>query len=206
MVKRMVMVIDLQLCSGCNTCTIACKQENNLPDGVYWTNVITIGPGGEDRPRGEYPHLNLDYLPLGCQHCAVAPCIEVCPTSATFRLPDTGIVMLDTSLCVGCRYCMQVCPFTGVRVFSESLHYHLPYAVGDNPMAHRKKTVEKCTFCAHRLVEGLPPACVDACPLVARAFGDLNDPESEVSQLLRSRPHFQLLADKGTQASVYYLT
>jgi len=204
--KHHVMVIDLQACTGCNTCSIACKQENNLPENVWWTEVLTIGSDGNDIPAGIYPELTMDYLPFGCQHCANAPCVEVCPSTATYRL-DNGIVMLDPSLCIGCRYCMMVCPFTGVRVFSdEQQSYAIPFSTGGSPMIHRPKTVEKCTFCSHRVMQGLEPACVEACPMSARTFGDLNDPSSAVSELLRTRPHFQLLIEKGTEPSVYYLT
>jgi molybdopterin-containing oxidoreductase family iron-sulfur binding subunit len=102
---------------------------------------------------------------------------------------------------------MLVCPFTGVRVFAdETLHYALPFPTGGNPILHRPATVEKCTFCAHRVVEGLQPVCVEACSLKARTFGDLNDPNSDVSQLLRNHPHFQLLVEKGTDPSTFYLT
>lgn len=206
MARHYVMLIDLQLCTGCNTCSVACKQENNLPQGVWWTQVVTIGGNGEDAPAGIYPHLRLDYLPLACQHCANGPCIDVCPSSATSRRDD-GIVMQDPSLCIGCRYCMMVCPFTSVRVFAEEdPKYVLPFSTGDNPIPHRGSTVEKCTFCAHRVARGELPACVESCPTVARIFGDLNDPTSEVAQLLAVRPHFSLLADKGTEPSVYYLT
>jgi molybdopterin-containing oxidoreductase family iron-sulfur binding subunit len=204
--KHYVMVIDLQLCTGCNTCSVACKQENNLPEGVWWTQVITVGSNGDESPEGVYPDLRLEYLPLACQHCADGPCIDVCPTSATFRRDD-GLVMQDPSLCIGCRYCMMVCPFTSVRVFAEDEpRYALPFPTGGNPMVHRGHTVEKCTFCAHRLALGLEPACVAVCPARARTFGDLNDPASEVAELLHIRPHFQLLTDKGTEPSVYYLT
>lgn len=206
MTERYVMVIDLQACTGCNTCSVACKQENNLPDGVWWTQVITLGMNGDDTPAGKYPDLNLDFLPLSCQHCVNAPCVEVCPTSATYRA-ENGLVMLDPTLCGGCRYCMLVCPFSGVRIFSgESLQYSLPFPTGNNPIVHRPATVEKCNFCAHRLAQGLKPACVDSCPMIARTFGDLNDPNSEVSELLRARPHFQLLVEKGTDPSTFYLT
>ncbi len=204
--KHYVMVIDLQLCTGCNTCSVACKQENNLPEGVWWTQVITVGSNGDESPQGSYPDLSLEYLPLACQHCVNGPCVDVCPTSATFRRDD-GLVMQDPSLCIGCRYCMLVCPFTSVRVFAEAEpHYVLPFPTGSNPLMHRGRTVEKCTFCAHRLAQGLQPACVDVCPARARTFGDLDDPESDVARLLRTRPHFQLLAEKGTAPSVYYLT
>jgi molybdopterin-containing oxidoreductase family iron-sulfur binding subunit len=206
MARQNVMVIDLQRCTGCNTCSVACKQENNLPEGVWWTQVITVSLNGEDTPSGNFPDLHLDYLPLACQHCVDAPCLEVCPSEATHRSDELGVVELDPTLCIGCRYCMLVCPYTGVRVYASELHYELPFATGGNPMIHRERTVEKCTFCAHRLEQGLLPACVDSCPMEARKFGDLGDPHGEVAELLRSRAHFQLLVEKGTRPSVYYLT
>lgn len=203
--KRLGMVIDLQACTGCNTCSVACKQENNLPEGVWWTQVITLGDVGEDSTEGEFPNLRLDYLPLACQQCVEAPCVEICPSTATFR-NEQGIVDIEPGLCGGCRYCMMVCPYTGVRVFAaDKLRYSIPYPTGGNPILHRPKTVEKCTFCSHRVGQGMLPACVDSCPVQARVFGDLNDPQSEAAILLRNRPHFQLLTEKGTQPSVYYL-
>ncbi len=206
MPKRCVMVIDLQACTGCHTCAVACKQENNLPEGIWWTQVIIVGSNGDGASASGYPDLQLEYMPLACQHCASGPCVEVCPTSATYRQED-GVVMQDPSLCIGCRYCMVVCPFTSVRVFSDGQPRHaLPFPTGHNPLVHRARTVEKCTFCAHRLARGQEPACVEACPVRAMTFGDLDDPASEVAALLRSRPHFQLLAEKGTEPSVYYLT
>lgn len=204
--KHLVMVIDLQACIGCNTCTVVCKQENNLPIGVLWTQVLTVGSNSGHLIQDRSQELELDYLPLGCQHCANAPCLEVCPTSATSRHPETGVINLDTSLCIGCRYCMMVCPYTGVRIYAgERLHFSIPFPTGSNPILHRPRTVEKCTFCVHRLVKGLSPACVENCSMNARTFGDLNDPRSVVAALLRSRPYFQLLPEKGTQPSVYYL-
>jgi molybdopterin-containing oxidoreductase family iron-sulfur binding subunit len=205
-IKHYVMVIDLRLCIGCDTCSVACKQENNLPEGVWWTRVIRVNMDGANGADDGHSERKLEHLPLGCQHCANGPCVEVCPTSATYRTSD-GLVMQDPSLCIGCRYCTIVCPFTGVRVYaSEQPTYALPFPTGDNPMVHRARTTEKCTFCTHRLEQGKLPACIDACPLKARTFGDLNDPDSEVSRLLHERPHFRLLVEKGTEPSVYYLT
>lgn len=204
--KRLVMVIDLEACIGCHTCAVACKQENNLPQGISWLQVVSVGGNGDEAPAGVQPDLELEYLPLACQHCADGPCVKVCPTSATSRRDD-GVVVQDPSLCIGCRYCMVVCPYTTVRVFAQpDVRYALPYPIGDNPLIHRAKTVEKCTLCAHRLARGQPPACVDVCPTHAMVLGDINDPDGEVARLLQTRPNFQLLAEKGTNPSVYYLT
>lgn len=207
MTRRYGMLIDLQRCTGCNTCSVACKQENNLPQGVWWTRVVTVGGNGDGIPAGQYPDLRLDYLPLACQHCAQGPCVDVCPANATSRREDDGVVTQDPALCIGCRSCMTVCPFTSVRVFAdEQPRFTLPFPTGDNPLAHRAHTVEKCTFCAHRLARGENPVCVDVCPARARTFGDLNNPTSEVAQMITARLHFQLLVEKGTEPSVYYLT
>ncbi|HPV06532.1 MAG TPA: 4Fe-4S binding protein [Aggregatilineales bacterium] len=127
---RYVMIIDLTLCAGCETCAVACKQENNLPDGVWWTQLITVEANGNG--FGPVNEMRLDYLPLSCQHCMDAPCVEVCPTSAAFRRKD-GIIMQDPSLCIGCRYCMAVCPYTGVRVFSSSKPAYQPVPDGQQP-------------------------------------------------------------------------
>jgi molybdopterin-containing oxidoreductase family iron-sulfur binding subunit len=210
MAKRYVMVIDLGACIGCDTCTVACKQENNLPSGVSWNQLVRINStpleNGSQNSGGIYPNLKQDFLPLSCQHCANGPCVDVCPTSATYRRPEDGIVMQDPSLCIGCRYCMVVCPFTSVRIYSDSQPtFSLPFPTGGNPIGHRANTVEKCTFCIHRLLRGQQPACVEACPTQARKFGDLNDPESDVSELLRTNPHFRLLLDKATEPSIFYL-
>lgn len=206
--KHLVMAIDLKRCIGCNTCALACKVENNVPNGIWWNRVLTIGGEEMDTPAGVYPNLEMQYLTLACQHCENAPCVKVCPVGATFKREEDGVVMQDYDRCIGCRYCMVACPYTGVRQFNwQAPEYEVDFAVGgDGVPVHQKGTVEKCTFCAHRLVQNLLPACIEICPARARHFGDLNDPDSEVSKLLRERSHFQLLAEKGTSPSVYFLT
>jgi len=206
--KRLVMLIDLKRCIGCNTCALACKVENNVPNTIWWNRVLTIGGEEMDTPEGKYPNLQMQYLTLACQHCDNPPCTKVCPVGATYKREDDGVVIQDYDRCIGCRYCMVACPYTGVRQFNwESPEYEVDFAVGGEGVpAHQKGTVEKCTFCFHRLSQGLLPACIEVCPARARHFGDLNDPDSEVSQLLRHRSHFQLLAEKGTDPSVFFLT
>ena len=207
MKNKYVMLIDLRACIGCNTCKLACQQENNLPVGVSWIKVLTLGGNEEFAKTNDLNILKEDYLPLACQHCDNSPCVEVCPRAATYRDPEGDWVMHDSSLCIGCRYCMMVCPYTSVRVFSgDDINFPIPYATGENPIVHRAKTVEKCTFCAHRVKKGMRPACVENCTIGALIFGDLNDQTSEVANLLRTRPHFQLLIEKGSEPSVYYLT
>jgi len=206
--KRFGMVIDTRRCIGCHTCAVACKVENNLPDNNWWNRTLTVGGKDMDTPAGQFPEVKMEFITLACQHCENPACVKVCPVGATYKDEATGIVMQDYDKCLGCRYCMVACPYNGVRVFNwEEPKYTVGFAVGSADVApHQKNVVEKCTFCAHRLAKGQLPACVEACPARARHFGDLNDPESEVSQLLRRRSDFQLLAEKGTNPSVYFLT
>jgi molybdopterin-containing oxidoreductase family iron-sulfur binding subunit len=206
--KHYVMVVDTKRCIGCHTCSVACKLENNEPDGIWWNRVLTVGGESMDTPAGIFPNVQMGYITLGCQHCENPACVKVCPVGATYKDEETGLVMQDYDKCLGCRYCMVACPYTGVRQFNwEEPKFATGFAVGSADVAvHQKNVVEKCTFCAHRLAKGQEPACIEVCPARARHFGDLNDPNSEVSQLLRQRSHFQLLAEKGTNPSVYFLT
>lgn len=205
---RYGMLIDLNRCIGCHTCAVACKIESNLPVDIWWNRILTVGGGAMDTAVGTYPNSEMHHLPLACQHCENPACVKVCPVGATWKDEETGIVMQDPSKCLGCRYCMVACPYTGVRQFNfEAPAYATGFAVGStDAMIHQKSTVEKCTFCAHRVAKGQLPACIEQCPGRARHFGDLNDPASEVSQLLRTRAHFRLLEEKGTEPSVYFLT
>ena len=178
---RNCLVIDLDRCSGCDSCIAACKLENNVDLGVYYNRVHVVGP------TGTFPDLEQYWLPLQCQQCENPGCIEVCPTGASYRDPNNNVVMINKELCIGCQYCMYACPF-GVRQFNEG-----------------EGVVEKCTMCWHRLAKGEEPACVEVCPARARFWGDLDDPDSEVSRLVREREHMRLLEDRGTNPSVYYL-
>jgi len=204
---RYGMAIDTKRCVGCNACTLACKQANNVPDGVMWSRVLTDGGDMPDTPASDGGNLSMRYFPMGCQHCENPACVKVCPVGATYKDPETGVVRQDYDKCIGCRMCMSACPYTGVRNFNwEEPAYHLDFAVGDADVApHEKHTVEKCTFCWHRLAKGLQPACVEVCSARARHFGDANDPDSAVSAILRTRSHEQLLPDEGTDPNVYFL-
>ena len=224
---RWGMVIDLDKCVGCQACSIACKAENNVPHGSpdeqkfrrepYWHRVITVS-------EGEYPTARTEFIPMPCMHCDQAPCVTVCPAKATYRRED-GIVVQDFRRCIGCRYCIVACPY-GVRSFNFKdqieEEYNRPDLPPDRevkgmwPFPHRiQGVVEKCTFCFHRIDEAIRegkkvgedvvPACVEACPTKARAFGDLDDPNSEVSQLLASRTSFRLREEMHTQPKVHYL-
>ena len=205
---RLGMTIDTQRCIGCHTCAVACKVENNLPEQVWWNRILTVGGEIMDTPSGDYPNCEMSFRPLACQHCENPACTKVCPVGATYKDPETGIVRQDYDKCIGCRMCMAACPYTGVRSFNwqEPAAYTSETLGGEGVPAHQKHTVEKCVFCAHRVARGLDPACIATCPGRARAFGDLDDPESEVSVNLRTRKYTQLLPEKGTRPSVYYLS
>ena len=200
-------VIDQQRCIGCHTCAVACKIENNLPDVVWWNRILTDGGAEMDIPAGEFSNTTIDYIPVNCQHCENPACTKVCPVGATYKDENTGIVRQDVDKCIGCRMCMSACPYTGVRSFNwEEPSHVLDIAIGDaNAPDHQKHTVEKCTMCWHRVAQDEEPACIEACPGRARFWGDLDDPNSEVAKLVKSRSTKQLLADEGTNPSVYYL-
>ena len=204
---RFGMAIDTKRCVGCNACTIACKQANNVPNNIMWTRVLTDGGDMPDTPVNANGHLSMRFLPMGCQHCENPACVKVCPVGATYKDPETGVVRQDYDKCIGCRMCVAACPYTGVRSFNwEEPQYSVEFAVGDAEVpAHQKHTVEKCTFCYQRISKGETPACMDLCPARARHWGDLDDPQSEIAQLVASRRYEQLLEDKGTKPSVYYL-
>ena len=142
------LVIDLDRCIGCFACEMACKQENNVPLGVHYNKVLSIGP------MGKFPDLTQYFLPTVCQHCKDAPCVKVCPTGATYQTED-GQVLVNKEKCIGCQYCMMACPY-GVRVLNE-----------------KTKVVEKCTLCQQKLNQGELPQCVSQCGGNARWVGDM---------------------------------
>jgi len=204
---RYGMAIDLNRCIGCHTCSMACKMANNLPQGLWWNRVLTSSGNAMDSASAEWPQGVIDFTPVSCQHCENPACVKVCPVGATYKDPETGIVRQDVDKCIGCRMCMAACPYTGVRSFNwEEPSHVLGIDLGDeSPPSHQRHTVEKCTMCWHRTARGEEPACIKSCPGRARFWGDLDDPESEVSQLIASRTCEQLLAEEGTSPSVRYL-
>lgn len=208
--KRWGMVIDQDRCIGCWTCAVACKEENNQPEGVWWNHILTVGGEELDTPAGEWPELELAYQPVNCFHCENPPCVRVCPVGATYQRDD-GIVMMDYDRCIGCRYCMVSCPYS-VRVFNWEEPTQIPPAEGTFHVGAAEKgprpkgVVEKCDFCYHRVDDGLQPFCIEVCPARARIFGDLNDPDSDVSELIRTKPTERVREDLGTEPSVYYIT
>ncbi len=202
---RLAIAINQERCIGCHTCATACKMQNNVPDGMLWNRVLTEGSDVVDGAQGEYPNLSRSYLPVACQHCDNAACQRVCPTGATYK-DDKGRIEIDYNKCIGCRMCMAACPYNA-RVFNWNEPARITGAnYGDSRVPERHKGVmEKCTLCKERTDNGEEPMCVRCCPARARVYGDLDDPESKISKLLRQNNTRHLLEDMGTKPKVFYL-
>ncbi len=221
--RRWVMVIDLRKCVGCHACTIGCVAENKLPPGVVYRPVI-------EEEWGTYPNVGRRFVPRPCMQCDNPPCTPVCPVNATFKNED-GIVEVDYEQCIGCRACLTACPY-GARTSDFGLTYteETPVAAGliagrdtaddyervanfeygkqypreehSSPMGNARK----CHFCMHRVRVGELPACVTTCIGRATMFGDANDPDSLVADMISSPNVMRLKEDLGTEPRVYYLT
>lgn len=209
--KRWGMVIDLQRCSkekGCDLCSKACHLAHNvpqIPDPAHEVKWIWQEPTEKVFPfqQTAYAQQPAEPLPVLCNHCAHPACVRVCPTRATWKRED-GVVMMDYHRCIGCRYCMAACPYG-----SRSFNYQDPRPhigrVNTGFPTRSAGVVEKCNFCEERLASGLLPSCVEACPQQALIFGDLNDKNSAVRQLLRSRYAAQRQPELGCGPSTFYL-
>lgn len=202
---KLAIGINLRRCIGCNTCAVACKMQNNVPDGMLWNRVLTEGCERFDSAEGTYPNLSRTYLPLACQHCENPACERVCPTGATYK-DDKGRVEIDYDKCIGCRMCMAACPYNA-RTFNWNEPVRATGAgYGDARVPERARgMMEKCTLCKERTDEGDEPMCVHCCPADARIFGDLDDPDSAVSRLRREQSAEVLLEEKGTRPQVFYV-
>ena len=203
------MVIDQSKCTGCKYCTLACQAHNDINPDIEWNKVIEQGTVGEHKV----------FLSRPCMHCEKAPCVEVCPVKASYYRDD-GIVMMDYDRCIGCRYCQVACPYDARSFNWEAFTGKNPAVPkwGNPEVERRPRGVpEKCSFCYQTIDRGLSlgltpgidvdatPACVVACPTGARMFGDLNDPESNVSKALHENYSYRLRENLGTAPRVYYL-
>ncbi len=154
--SQYAIITDLNRCTGCLTCTVACKANNEVPIGNFWIRTLRVGPTPKADGSGDFPDVDMYYLPVQCQHCASPECVSVCPTGASVK-NDDGTVTIDAETCIGCQSCIPACPY-GVRYLNEELN-----------------VVQKCTMCAQLVSEGSLPACVQTCGGRARFFGDLDE-------------------------------
>jgi len=188
--------VDLNRCTGCMTCVIACKEENLTPPKVWWERILEV----ESEPKNR-----IVYFRLSCMHCDDAPCIPACPEQAIFRNQD-GIVLIDDEKCRGHGECVKACPYGVIDINPDETYFQgekLPYESTPDPyQVHPTGKASKCTLCVHRIEQGKEPACVAACPSKVMVFGDLDDPKSPIQSKLPGS--VQLLAAQNTQSKVSY--
>lgn len=177
---RYAMAFDTRRCIGCQSCTVACKVNNELPVDMIYNPVTTVGP------VGVYPNLHMTHVPLICMHCDNPPCVNACPSGAS-QQTDEGIVWVEAKKCVGCKACVMACPY-GAR--------HTNPETG---------VVQKCDFCMERVRQGKEPHCVKTCHQRARIFGDIEDVTSEIYKLVNSERNVLLLPELGTEPFVFYI-
>ena len=224
---RYGMVIDLDKCTGCGVCVIACSSENNVPvmydesdktRNISWIRIYMLTNGKE------FPYTEVSYVPRPCMQCDNPPCVPVCPATATREDPNTGIVSQIYTRCIGCRYCMAACPYHArdFNWFDPRFPQGLDRSLSPEVSPRTRGVVEKCTFCHHRLMRAKAkayregrrdlkedeyvPACVQACPVQAITFGDLNEPRHTVFELIKGPHVFRLLERLGTEPKVYYMS
>ena len=177
--KRYGMLIDTRRCVGCHACSVSCRSENNVPEGKHRSWV-------EYTEKGTFPNASLNFLPRLCNQCSDPQCVSVCPTNAT-HIRDDGIITVDADVCIGCKYCLQACPYDARFINPET------------------GAADKCDFCVDRLEHGREPACVATCFNRARIFGDLNDPDSTISRMVASNAVSVLRPEMGTLPNVFYI-
>lgn len=176
--RRYAMVMDTRKCVACNACVLACKAENNVPEGFCRDWIV-------EEVRGTFPNLQAEIRSERCNHCGDPPCVDACPTGAS-HVGEGGIVLVTHDKCTGCKACIASCPY-------------------DARFVHPEGYVDKCTFCLHRVQKGQQPACVTVCPTRSLHFGDLNDPDSDVSRLLATRTWKVQHPEAGTDPHVFFL-
>lgn len=210
---KYAMVVDVDRCVGCQTCTAACKHTNATAPGVQWRKVL-------DFEVGEFPEVRRTFLPVGCMHCTEPPCMEVCPTTATYKRDD-GLVGIDYNKCIGCSYCIMACPYDARDMLYNELKAYLDQGAMPNEVERaqpeRNGVAQKCTYCADRIDYGkennltpgidpeATPGCVNSCIGGALIFGDLDDKDSNVSTLLKEREYYQMHEELDCDPNMYYL-
>ncbi|TPW22088.1 MAG: molybdopterin oxidoreductase, iron-sulfur binding subunit [Elusimicrobia bacterium] len=207
--------LNIGRCIGCRKCVYACVEENNQSRDpqLQYIRVLKMRKGSIDVEtsdhtyEGQVPSDGFYYMPVQCHQCRKAPCVKACPVKATWQEPD-GVVVIDYNWCIGCRYCMAACPyharrfnFAEPKIAKEDVNPDMGY-LSNRPRP--KGVVEKCTFCLHRTREGKYPACVEVCPTGSRKFGNLLDPDSEVSQIIKNKRVYVLKEEVGTLPRFYY--
>ncbi len=176
--KKWAMFIDATKCVGCHACRIACQNQNAITPKEYYNRI-------EEQEFGKYPDYNRRFFPVQCQHCDNPPCVTVCPTGASYKRDD-GVVLVDIDRCIGCKYCILSCPYEA-RIVNEEHGY-----------------VHKCRFCIEFVESGESPACMTTCPTGVRVFGDLNDPQSEISKIVTTKKPEKFRKDLNTDPSIFY--